>query len=110
MPNVTEVEVGVGVARPGGGAMPVVSINNQRFRMARRMLDLSQEEVAEGIGIGQPDLSNFEKSVRPLSERNRKKLVTFLKRRLEAAGIKLNLVSDEITLEDGVVTIQEAKQ
>ena len=69
-----------------GGRMPIVVASNLNFRLARRMLDLTQVEVAEAIKISQGELSNFEKSVRPLSKNNRKKLTTFLQRRLEARG------------------------
>ena len=67
--------------------MPIVVASNLNFRLARRMLDLTQVEVAEAIGISQGELSNFEKGRRPLTERNRERLVKFLTRRMEVEGI-----------------------
>ncbi len=73
--------------------MRMASVSNQHFRTARRMLDLTQAQVAEEIGIDQGSLSNVEKGRRPLTEGNRKKLVTFLQRRMQAVGIRGSLES-----------------
>ena len=67
--------------------MPIVVASNLNFRLARRMLDLTQVEVSKAIGISQGELSNFEKGRRPLTERNRERLVQFLTRRMEVEGI-----------------------
>lgn len=74
-----------------GGVMGIATVSNQHFRTARRMLDLTQIQVAKEIGIDQGSLSNFESGRRPLTERNRKKLVTFLQRRMQAVGIRGSL-------------------
>ncbi len=82
-----------------GGAMRMETVSNQHFRTARRMLDLTQIQVAKEIGIDQGSLSNFEKGRRPLTERNRKKLVTFLQRRMQAVGIRGSLESVGMALQ-----------
>ena len=73
--------------------MRMASVSNQHFRTARRMLDLTQAQVAKEIGTDQGSLSNFESGRRPLTDRNRKKLVTFLQRRMQAVGIRGSLES-----------------
>ena len=79
--------------------MRMASVSNQHFRTARRMLDLTQVQVAEEIGINQGSLSNFESGRRPLTDRNRKKLTTFLQRRMQAVGIQGNLESVTVALQ-----------
>ena len=85
MPNLSTVTEAAEQERQGG-KMPIVVASNLNFRMARRMLDLTQAKVSKAIGISQGELSNFEKSVRPLSKNDRKKLTTFLQNRLAAVG------------------------
>ncbi len=78
--------------------MRMASVSNQHFRTARRMLDLTQAQVAKEIGTDQGSLSNFESGRRPLTDRNRKKLVTFLQRRMQAVGIRGSLESTGMEL------------
>ena len=79
--------------------MRMASASNKHFRTARRLLDLTQVQVAAEIGIDQGSLSSFESGRRPLTERNRKKLVTFLQRRMQAVGIQGNLESTGMELQ-----------
>ena len=79
--------------------MRIASASNKHFRTARRLLDLTQTQVAAEIGIDQGSLSSFESGSRPLTDRNRKKLVTFLTRRMQAVGIQGNLESPGMALQ-----------
>ena len=73
------------------GRMPIVVASNLNFRMARRLVNLSQKKVSKQIGCSQGELSNFENSVRPLNKNAKKKLVTLLEHHLEAVGFSGSL-------------------
>ena len=79
--------------------MRMALASNKHFRTARRLLVLTQTQVAAEIGIDQGSLSSFESGSRPLTERNRKKLVTFLQRRMQAVGIQGDLESTGMELQ-----------